>query len=295
MTNAPEKYVDDHSDLDPRAMRPSKILQATSPELQPGPDRKDAQDGDYVLYYEDGSEKIFPRVPGVPLIPVAFVEKAMEWPAERGSGSAPIAAHDFVPPDAEWVVIDANGRKACIRSSNGARIEKTIFCHALAEGWPVTFSFRSTAYQVGARFGQEADRIRVKVDDQVVRVCGGMFRLYSDLERNARGQTWYGPRCEKLGVLGEAKGPSLELVRRARDLRFEFKLELERQKKERLAAIPALQPTPALISPDQRPRGTTAFTSGVQHHWADPKLSEGTPTPKASADPNDTLDDLPWR
>jgi hypothetical protein len=281
------RYIDDHSDLDPRAMRPSKILQAVSPELAPGPDRLNAQAGDYLLYYEDGSSKVFPRIPGVETHPVAFVEKAMEWPGERGSGAGPIAAHDFVPADAEWVVIDANGRKAHVRSSNGNRIEKTIFMHALVEGLPVTFSFRSTAYEIGARLGGEADRVRVQIDGEMVRVCGAMFRLSSELDHKGS-RTWYAPRFEKVGVFGEKGGPSLEMVRKAKQLRFEFKAEEDRKKKERLAAISAPNVAPVMIG-DQRSPGTMTVSSG--RHWADPKRSEPPAPPARSADPNDRVDD----
>jgi hypothetical protein len=292
MTDVPEKFTDDRPDLDPRAMRPAKILQNTSPELAPGSDRLDAQAGDFLLYYEDGSQKVFPRIPGVTLLPVVFIERAMEWPLERGSGNAPVYAHDFVPADAEWLVIDATGRKACVRP-NGNRIEKTIFLHALVEEWPVTFSFRATSYPIGQRLGSDADRTRVQVDGETVRVCAAMYRLSSDLERNGKGQTWYGPRYEKLGVLGQKTGPSIELVRRAKILRFELKLEEERRKNER-ASLSAPRPTPVLSVPDPRPRGTTTFTSGLSsappRSWADPRPPA---QPAQSVDPK-LNDDIPW-
>ena len=84
-------------------MRPSTILQALSPALAPGSDWPEAKAGDFLLSYEDGSEDLVARVPGVTAQMVAFVTKFMEWPAERGSRSAPIDAHDFAPLDSEWV------------------------------------------------------------------------------------------------------------------------------------------------------------------------------------------------
>jgi hypothetical protein len=227
-----ERYRDDKSDLDPRRMRPSRILQAPSPELAQESDWPDAKAGDFALSFEDGSEELVPRVPGVTLLPVAFQQKWMEWPAERGSRSAPIDAHDYSPLDAEW--IDVGGRKACIRSSNNNRVEKTIFAHALVDGFKTTFAFKSTAYDVGDHFGRDADKVRVEVDGETVRVCGALYRLTSELERNHRGQTWFGPRYTKLGILGEANGPTIEQVRLARDLRFESRPRKRRGRRNAL-------------------------------------------------------------
>jgi hypothetical protein len=288
MTTDLGKYVDDHSDLT-QNLRLSKLLQALSAELAPGPNRLDAQAGDVLAYFQDNTSKVYSRVPGMPFVGVAFLEMAMEWPPDRGSGAGPVAAHDFVPADAEWVVVDGGGRKACIRASNGNRIEKTVFLHALVEGQPVTFPFRSTALEIGKRLAADADRVRVQVDGETVRVVGAIYRLSSELERKGT-QSWYRPTFERLGVLGEPSGPPLELVRRAKTLRFESKLEEERKKKEHLAAIPAPRPTPALISPDP-PRGTASFTTGIASRWSDPKPPE-PPAPSANrADPDDPI---PW-
>lgn len=297
MLNEAGRYVDDASDLDARMMRPSTILQALSPALAPDFDWPDARAGDFLLSYEDGSEELVPRVPGVMLQPVAFVTKFMEWPAERGSRSAPIGAHDYAPLDAEW--IDVGGRKACLRPG-GARIEKTVFAHALVNGFKTTFAFKSTAYDVGDRFGRDADKVRVEVDGEIVRVCGALYRLTSELERNPRGQTWFGPRYTKLGVLGQEAGPTLDQVRVAKAMRFEFKIEEDARKKERAALSAApLKPTPALP-----PRGSISFSSGIERprSWADPRGAAEIVDPKPAAQPektidpklNDGLDDLPF-
>ena len=89
----------------------------------------------------------------------------------------------------------------------------------------------------------------------------------------------------------------------ARDLRFELKSELERQKAER-DALAVVRPTPALSAPDQRSRGSITITSGIerQRSWADPRgpaqtADEPTAQPAKSVDPrlDDSLDDLPWQ
>lgn len=287
-----ERYIDDKPDLEARR-RPSKLLQALSPELASGSDWPEARAGDFIITHEDGCEELVPRVPGVTMQPVAFVTKFMEWPAERGARTAPIDEHDFAPLDTEW--IDVGGRKACMRMSAGTRIEKTIFAHALVDGFKTTFAFKSTAYDAGERLGRDADKVRVEVDGETVRVCGALYRLTSELERK-QGYTWYGPRYTKLGILGEANGPTIEQVRLARDLRFEFKAEEEKRKAER-AALSAVKPTPALT------RGTISITSGIERPrlWADPRPAEIV-DPKPAAQPdktvdpklNDGLDDLPF-
>jgi hypothetical protein len=263
-----QRYIDDKPDLDPK-VRLAKLLQALSPAVAPGSPWPDAKPGDILASYEDASEKLFPRSQGMPLVPVAFAESAVEWAPERGARSAPIAHHDFVPLDAEW--INVGGRKACVRSSNGNRIEKTVFLHMLVEGFRTTFAFSSTAYNIGQSFSRDADRVRVTIDGETVRVCGGLWLMSSELERDPqRGHTWYAPRFKLLGVLGEPAGPSLELVKQARDLRFEFKAS-EAKRKEGLAALSAVKPTPALT------RGTMSITSGVEHprSWADRRSEAG--------------------
>jgi hypothetical protein len=277
-----ERYRDDKPDLDQR-LRLSTILQALSPQLAPGSNWPDAKAGDILINYED-SEELFPRVPGVMLQPIASVEWAVEWLPERGSRSAPVAHHAFVPADAEWLV-GADGRKAC-RRPNGNRVEKTVYLHALVKGFKTTFAFKSTAYNSGKSFSSATDKIRVEIDNETVRVVGAFWQMTSEVERNDRGQTWFGPRFEKRGVLGQPNGPTLEQVRVARDLRFEFKTE-EEKRKAVLSAPPS--PTPALT------RGTTTFTTGIERpqSWADP---QPVTQPKPSVDPklNDSIDDLPW-
>jgi hypothetical protein len=279
-----ERYRDDKPDLDQR-LRLSTILQALSPQLAPGSNWPDAKAGDIFINYED-SEELFPRVPGVKLQPIAAVEYAVEWLPERGSRSAPVAHHPFVPLDAEWLV-GADGRKAC-RRPNGNRIEKTIYLHMLVGGFKTTFPFKSTAYNDGKSFSSAADKVRVEVDGEPVRVVGAFWQMTSEVERNDRGQTWFGPRFEKLGVLGQPNGPTLEQVKAARDLRYEFKLE-EEKRKAVLSAPPS--PTPALT------RGTTTFSTGLeprQRSWADPRPAEtADPNPAKTVDPK-LNDDIPW-
>ena len=290
-----ERFIDDKSDLGQR-LRLSTILQALSPAVAQGSNYPEARPGDFLLCFEDGSEKLVSRAAGVTLLPIMFLDKAVEWPPDRGSRSAPIDHHDFVPADAEW--IDVGGKKACIRSSNGNRIEKTIYVPALVDGFKTTFAFKSMAYAIAQDFGRDADKVRVEVDGEAVRVCGALWKLTSELKRKNT-YTWYGPRFEKLGILGQATGPALELVKMAKTLRFEMKVEEERQKKER-AALSAVPRTPTLG------RGTMSITSGLASNpprsWADPRGPAEIVDPKpaeqapkaATKDPNDEIDSIPW-
>jgi hypothetical protein len=287
----PENYIDDHSDI-AQFQQLSKVLQTGSKELTPGPNRLEGAAGDILAYFSDHPPILYPRVSGAPFVPVAFVELYVEWPAVRSSSAGPIAVHDFQPADVEWPIVNTSGRKACIRSSNGNKIERTIYMHALigAEGLQTTFAFRSTALKPAKRFADDADRVRVQIDGEIVRVVGAQCLISSAPEKDGA-YTWYQPTFARLGVLGEPNGPTLEIARKAKTLRFQIRAEDDARKRERLAAISAVIPTPPLLGVGQPPRGTTIFTTGVK--WSDPKPSESQPAPDAKrVDPND---DIPWQ
>jgi hypothetical protein len=270
-------YNDDHSDLTLK-MKLSKIGQPGSAELVPGPNCLDAQAGDILAYFPDGFWRVFAQVVGMLFIPISFILRYVEWPPSRGSNFGPVDVHFVEPADTEWVVIDASGLKKCIRTSNGNRIEETIFATFLVEGEPVTFGFKSTALKVVRSFQAAADRVRVQIDGELVRVVGAQYLLSSTPERKGP-YTWHLPTFKRIGVYGEPNGPSLELVRKAKALRFEARIEEDRQ---RLAALPAPPaPPPQLIAPGQPPRGSQTVTTG---RWSDPK-----PTEQSEAKPIDTL------
>jgi hypothetical protein len=271
-----DKYKD-HSDLSQWA-KLSKIMQALSGELLAGPNRLDAQPGDLLAYFDDGSFKIFPRVSGMQFIPIYFYECFVEWPANRDSRAPPVGIYDYQPADAEWVTIDASGRRACIRSSTANKIEHTIRMYALVEGRMIVFPFRSTAFQFGNNLGKEADRIIVTIDDDDVHCVGAYYNLSSREEK-----TWHAPTCRRVARFGEPGGPPIEVMRQARDLRFEIKPRMERERMERFAAL-APTPTPKLIVPPSS-TGSTSFTSGVAR-WS---------APKATNPPTRPDDDIPFK
>jgi hypothetical protein len=289
-----EGYRDDTPDLEARRMRPSRILQALSPEVAPGSDWPAAKAGDLMFSFEDRSEEHFPRVPGATAQMIAFLTQFVEWEPQRSSKTPPVAVHDFAPPDVQWLKV--GGRKTCLRP-NGNRVERTVYAHMLVGGFRATFAYKSTALDVGERLSRDADKVRVDVDGEVVRVVGAFYQLSSKLDRNDRGETWWAPTFERLAVFGQEGGPSVEQTRVARDIRFEFKLE-EEKRKEALAQLSVVRPTPALT------RGTTTVTTGIERprSWADPRPAE-TVDPKPTAQPqkaaapalDDSLDDLPFQ
>jgi hypothetical protein len=284
-----EGYVDDRSDLEARTMRPSRVLQALSPELASG-DWPAARAGDLMCSFPDRSEQLYPRIPGVKAQLIASVTQFVEWGPERGAKTPPIAVYDFAPLDSQWV--DIGGRRACLRP-NGDRVDRTIFTHMLVDNFQATFAFKSTALEVGERLARDSDKVRVEVDGETVRVVGAFYQLSSELERNDRGQTWWKPTFERLGVLGQEKGPTLDQVRTAWTLRAEFKLDEEKRK-----ALSAPSRTPVLSAPEPQ-RGRMTFTSGLAPNpprsWADPKHFDPPPPaePRRSVDPK-MNDDIPW-
>ena len=153
----------------------------------------------------------------------------------------------------------------------------------------MTFAHRSTGYQIGRDFYDELDRIKVTVDGATAHMIGAKYKLFSELTPpNDRGERWYALRYERLGILGEPAGPTLEEVRIARDIRAELRAEEARQKEE-YAALSVVKPTPAL----GRSGGSISVTTGNierPRSWADPKgPAEGDPKP--AAQPPKTIDD----
>ena len=241
-------------------MRLSSILQALSPAVAPGSDYPEARPGDFMLAFEDSSERLVPRVPGVTFVPVAAIENAVEWPPERGTRSAPIDHHDFVPWTPNGWTATTAARPVGGRTATGLKRPSTCTRWSTASRRPSPSSRPHTAS--GRSFSRDADKVRVKVDSEIVRVCGARWRMTSELERK-KGYTWYGPRFTKLGVLGEQNGPSLELVRKAKTMRFEIKLDEVKRKAER-AALSGVTPyagfrraerSPSLRASSARARG----------------------------------------
>jgi hypothetical protein len=171
------------------------------------------------------------------------------------------------------VLDQATGRRACLRSNNN-KIEKTIYGHALIDGAPATFAFRSTAYPIGRNQANLASCLKVKIDDEDIRVVGAKWRVTSRLESNNLGR-WFVPQIDLIGKFGSPNGPTLVEARAAKAFRIALKTGTE---------PPVLAPkTPP---PAQIPRGSTTFTTGT-HASSEPTPVYGERDPP----PIDTIDD----
>jgi hypothetical protein len=265
-----------------------------------------AKEGDYVVFTDDGRATVYPSPQGVIILPIMFYERALEWPMRRSTGAPPIAVHDVKPVDADWTVIDAQGKKGIVRKSNGNKIEETTYIDTLIGGadgklptpWlKATFAFNSTGRRdMALPFMADCDNLVVEVDGKPTYVCVALYRLFSAPQtNNDTGYGWSSPRYERTGVLGEPKGPTIEMVRVARALRMERraieKVEkaalIEKRLAEQPALLAAMRNVPLIGNTGPVTRGPTTFTSGAS--WADPKLGGANPL-----DPNDNIDDLPW-
>jgi hypothetical protein len=284
-----QQYDDNTPDIEERGPRPSTVLQALSPAVAEGSDYPEARPGDLLFNFEDRSERLYKRVPGVKVQLLACVTVFVEWSPERSAKKPPVAVHDYAPLDAQWQNI--GGRSSFVRH-NGNKIEKTIHAYMLVEGFRAVFGFKSTAHEIGERLSRDADKVRVTVDGAMVRMVGAFYQLSSEIEKNDRGDTWWKPTFQRLGIMGAENGPTIDEVRRGRDLRFEFKTAEDARK----TALSAPTATPALT----RSAGSIEYSTGVKRRsWADPQapgpIIEQTATKVAEkvADPIDD-EDLPF-
>jgi hypothetical protein len=271
-------FVDDAPDLAPLGPRPIKQLQNNSPEVVRGDPAyvAGAEGGDFLV--PRGEEMaIYRGTTGIEAMFVYFEEYFLEWPAVRGAGSGgPLDRHPAMPSDANWVLDQATGRKVCLRA-NGNRIEKTIYGHALIDGAPATFVFRSTAYRVGRDHANLAHHVNVTIDGEDIRVVGAKWLVTSRLESNSFGR-WFVPQISLIGKLGASNGPTLAEVRAAKALRVALKTGAEPRA---LDAPKTPQVPPPPLASDGRP----AFTSSK------PTSPEPPPPPDHYDGPNDEFDD----
>ena len=125
-----------------------------------------------------------------------------------------------MPNDANWVVDPATGRNVCLRA-NGNKIEKTVYGHAMIDGAPATFVFRSTAYAIGRSQANLSHHVKVTIDDEDIRVID-QSHVTSRPESNNFGR-WFVPQIDLIGKFGSPKGPTLAEVRVAKALRIALK------------------------------------------------------------------------
>jgi hypothetical protein len=274
-------FVDDAPDLAPVGPRPIKQLQNNSPEVMRGDPAyvPGAEGGDF-LVPRGGEMALYKGTTGIEVIFVGFEECFLEWPAVRGAGNGgPLDRHSAMPSDANWVLDQSTGRKACQRAS-GNKIEKTIYGHALVAGAPATFVFRSTAYSIGRSHANLAFHAKATIDGEEIRVIGAKWRVRSRLERNDRG-SWYVPRIDLVGKFGAPNGPTLAEARVAKTLRIALKTGAEPLAID-APKTPQLPPAP--LASDGRP----AFNS-VKAPSSEPP--PGPPPPNRYDGPDTDIND----
>jgi hypothetical protein len=277
-------FVDDAPDLAPLGPRPIKQLQNNSPEAMRGDPAyvPGAEGGDFLV--PRGEEiALYKGTTGLEVIFVSFEEYFLEWPAVRGAGGGgPLDRHVAMPSDANWVLDQATGRRVCLRA-NGNKIEKTVYGHVLIDGTPGTFVFRSTAYPIGRSHASLTSLLKVKIDDQEIRVVGAKWRVTSRLESNDLGR-WFVPQIELIGKFGSPGGPTLAEVRIAKSLRIAMKTGGE---------PPALA-AHKTASPAEVARGQTTSTTGPQPPPAPPREEAPPPISADEYDGFEVDDDIPF-
>jgi hypothetical protein len=275
-------FIDDAPDLAPLGPRPIKQLQNNSPEVVRGDSAyvAGAEGGDFLV--PRGEEMaLYKGTTGIEAVFVYFEEYFLEWPAVRGAGNGgPLDRHSAMPSDANWELDPATGRKVCLRS-NGNKIEKTIYGHALIDGAPGTFVFRSTAYPIGRNHASLASHTKATIDGAEMRVVGAKWRVTSRFESNDRGR-WFVPQIEEIGKFGSPNGPTLMEARAAKALRIALKTGSE---------PPALDgsKTPRVPPPPTLKDGLSAVTTGPQAGSNEPPPA---PPPPDRYDGPD--DDIPF-
>jgi hypothetical protein len=242
-------FVDDAPDLVPLGPRPIKLLQSNNPEVMRGHQAyvRGAEGGDF-LVPRAGEMVLYKGTTGIEVIFVGFEECFLEWLAIRGAGNGgPLDRHPTIPTDANWVIDPSTGSKICLRA-NGNKVEKTIYGHALIDGAPAAFVFRSTAYPIGRRHANLASHAKATIDGEEIRVVGAKWRVTSRLESNDRG-SWSVPQIDLAGKFGTPNGPTLAEARVAKALRIALKTGTAPPALE--AANPPRVPLPPIASKAQ--------------------------------------------
>jgi hypothetical protein len=262
----------DLADLGPT---PITLNQALSPAVLPGDGNvPSAKLGGYVVPYND---KSIP-VERFRSIVFAFTEDFREYRPNRGGLACP--PYSEMPADARWY--DDRTPLGNYRD-NGNIVEDTINCFMLVVGLrPTTFGgvfrFARTSLTVGRDLGNRAQRLKVE-GENIAGMIIGMWEWSSRHVPKPGGKSYYSPVLTLVGKLGEAKGPSLEWVRFAAQLRQKFK--------EGLPWAPEPPVPPGELEKPAAQQGSVTIKSGKQA-WDD----ERPPLPDRYDGPDG--DDIPF-
>jgi hypothetical protein len=119
---------------------------------------------------------------------------------------------------------------------DGSVWERTIYLHSLvvAVGRPAirldkpicaTFAFKGKSCQIGQNFYRsQLKTVEAVVDGRRSRHMSlALFEMSSELVHGRNQYAWMAPKLSLIGVLGQPRGPSIELSRLAKTLRDSFK------------------------------------------------------------------------
>jgi hypothetical protein len=164
----------------------------------------------------------------------------VHWAANRG-GLLGFLPGTETPPGTAWLkpgvrrdgypMVTKEGRYA----QDGSVWERTVYLHSLvvAVGRPAsrlerpicgTFPFRSRALKIGQDFyNSQLRTVKAVIDGKNARhMTLGLFEMSSEITRE-RSYSWTAPKLSLIGVVGQPRGPSIELARVAKTLRDSFK------------------------------------------------------------------------
>ena len=267
------------SDLRARGPPPITLNQPLSPAVLPGEGHvQNAVVGGYVVPWNG----TWISVERYHSLIVAFGDDHREYRPNRG-GLAMV--HPARPGDARWH--DDKTPKGFYRDGNDNPVEETISCIQLIVGLkPASiggvFRFARSALEVGRALCDRAQRLRIE-GENISGMVLGLWEWSSRLKQ-ANGTNFYLPVVTSLGKLGEANGPSLELVRFAAQLRQKFREGLPWQ------PDPSVQPleiAPQIEKLAQR-RGSVEIRPG-RGAWDEPP-PEQAPPPDRYDGPDDQIE-----
>jgi hypothetical protein len=252
------------ADLPPAPPKLTALIQAGSADLLDLIEGSAA--GDFAVPVPDGY-RLVKGATGLTVVPVYFNIAWVEWGADR---SGLIAVHPTKPHDAVWFSADDSATgKAGFHNADGNKLEQTVYASLLVTGdepFPMTFAFRSSAFNIGRDFAGSAERVS-SLDRKLVGAVCGKWRLTSRVEKKLD-YRWHIPVTTKIGVFGQPTGPTVDEMRQAAEMRLAFKTQAQAEQAERLVS----SRSPAI----EGPRGSITVESG-RKPAVDPALDDRIP------------------
>jgi hypothetical protein len=217
-------------DLQLRDKSTMTLLQTNSPQLVRDDKKRyagpNAAPGDFVARCLDGTQTIFKGTTGFLAQVIGCRLSHPEFEPDHGTERGRFVEEhgERRPPDAQFLYPDRDGvEKTGWWRPNGNRVMPTITALMLVDGFGYAMSFYRSAYAIGEELASRAARLRVKIGDDVIAspVVGNFLITSAVVKQGDR--RWFKPLIGPVYKLGEEKGPLLEGVRLAKELRDSFK------------------------------------------------------------------------